>query len=145
MTHMIIGEAASRSGLSAKTIRYYEEIGLIQPAVRTSGGYRAYSDDDVQSLSFLKRARNLGFSVEDCRSLLSLYHDKARASANVKSLALKRIAEIEGKIAELQSMKGTLSHLARNCRGDNRPDCPIIADLEHDQAAERRRKLRPVS
>jgi Cu(I)-responsive transcriptional regulator len=139
MTHLIIGEAATRSGLSAKTIRYYEDIGLIGRAVRTAGGYRAYSDTDVQTLIFLKRARNLGFSVEDCRNLLSLYHDKSRASADVKALALKRIGEIEAKIAELESMKTTLAHLARHCRGDNRPDCPIISDLEHAESALKRK------
>jgi MerR family transcriptional regulator, copper efflux regulator len=140
MTHLIIGEAATRSGLSAKTIRYYEDIGLIGRAVRTGGGYRAYSDADVQTLIFLKRARNLGFSVEDCRNLLSLYHDKSRASADVKALALKRIGEIEAKIVELESMKETLAHLARHCRGDSRPDCPIISDLEHAEPATVRRR-----
>ncbi len=141
MSHVIIGEAASLSGLSAKTIRYYEDIGLLGRPTRTAGGYRAYSESDLQTLIFLKRARNLGFSVEDCRSLLSLYRDKSRASSSVKALALKRIGEIDAKIGELQSMKATLSHLARNCRGDNRPECPIISDLEQQETrnASRRR------
>lgn len=134
MSHLIIGEAASASGLSAKTIRYYEDIGLISPATRTAGGYRAYSENDVQTLIFLKRARSLGFSVEECRSLLSLYRDKSRASADVKALAQRRIGEIEEKIAELQSMKDTLDHLVRHCRGDHRPECPIISDLARVEA-----------
>lgn len=134
MSHLIIGEAATVSGLSAKTIRYYEDIGLIGPAARTAGGYRAYSENDVQTLIFLRRARGLGFSVEDCRSLLSLYRDKSRASADVKALAQRRIGEIEEKIVELQSMKDTLDHLVRHCRGDHRPECPIISDLAKAEA-----------
>lgn len=125
---MNIGSASVQSGLPEKTIRYYEEIGLLTPA-RRANGYRDYSERDIHVLNFLQRARSLGFSIEDCRSLLSLYHDRDRASADVKQLAERRLTEIDGKIRELQSMKRTLSYLARNCHGDERPDCPILDDL----------------
>ncbi|ODN70660.1 Cu(I)-responsive transcriptional regulator [Methylobrevis pamukkalensis] len=125
---MNIGTAAERSGLPAKTIRYYEEIDLIRPS-RRGNGYRDYDETDVHKLRFLHRARGLGFSIEDCRHLLSLYEDSGRASADVKALAEARIAEIEAKIAELQSMRQTLTGLARACHGDHRPNCPILDDL----------------
>ncbi len=126
---MNIGQAAEHSGLPAKTIRYYEEIGLIRPAAREANGYRDYSSADLHILHFLQRARGLGFSVSNCRELLSLYQDRNRASADVKFLAQQRIDAIEVKIEELQSLAATLSHLVEHCAGDNRPDCPILDDL----------------
>ncbi len=126
---MNIGSAAEQSGLPPKTIRYYEEIGLIPAAGRTQGGYRDYDGTDVEILRFLRRARGLGFSVAECRELLSLYRDRERASADVKALALQRIEDIERKIVELESMRRTLRHLADHCRGDERPNCPILDDL----------------
>lgn len=131
---MNIGVASARSGLPEKTIRYYEEIGLLAPA-RRGNGYRDYTTRDVHVLNFLHRARSLGFSIEDCRSLLSLYNDRERASADVKRLTERRLTEIDGKIRELQSIKRTLSHLARTCHGDARPDCPILDDLAGENEA----------
>jgi Cu(I)-responsive transcriptional regulator len=125
---MNISEASQRSGLRVKTIRYYEDIGLIAPA-RRGNGYRDYGDQDIHKLSFLHRARGLGFSVADCRTLLSLYEDKNRASADVKMLATAHITRIEQKIVELQSLRETLHHLVEACQGDHRPDCPIINGL----------------
>ncbi|MEQ8391248.1 MAG: Cu(I)-responsive transcriptional regulator [Thalassospira sp.] len=125
---MNISDAATECGLPAKTIRYYEEIGLVNPG-RLSNGYRDYGDDDLHKLRFLQRARGLGFSVEDCRGLLSLYEDRNRASADVKEIAKTHLAEIQRKIAELQSLQTTLSDLVHACHGDDRPNCPIINDL----------------
>ncbi len=126
---MNIGEAARQSGLPAKTIRYYEESGLIAPARRTQAGYRDYSDSEIHTLKFLKRARDLGFSVKDCATLLSLYQDRHRSSADVKAVAQQHIAAIRTKIAELEQMDATLSVLVQRCHGDDRPDCPILRDL----------------
>ena len=125
---MNIGKAAELSNLPAKTIRFYEEIDLIKPA-RAGNGYRDYSDTDIYRLKFLQRARSLGFSVEECRTLLSLYEDDQRASSEVKKLALQKIEMVKRKIEELQSMRDTLTHLAENCHGDDRPDCPILDDI----------------
>lgn len=125
---MNIGSAAKHSNLPAKTIRYYEDIGLIKPA-RAENGYRDYSDQDVHRLSFVQRARSLGFSVEECRLLLSLYENDARASADVKQLAEAKVSEIDAKILQLQSLRNTLMTLAETCRGDAHPDCPIMDDL----------------
>lgn len=125
---MTIGEIAVRTGLPAKTIRYYEEIGLIQPR-RDSNGYRVFADADAHKLAFVGRARALGFSIEDCRLLLALYEDDSRASADVKALAQEHLNQIEDKIEQLQSMRDTLKHLVRECAGDSRPDCPILKDL----------------
>lgn len=125
---MNIGEAAKRSGLPAKTIRYYEEIGLVAPT-RSPNGYRDYSDSDVHRLRFVQRSRSLGFTIDECRLLLSLYDDKHRASGDVKAIALEKVAEIDRKIEEMQSLRDTLANLARHCHGDGRPDCPIIDDL----------------
>ena len=124
-----IGEVAERSGMPAKTIRYYEEIGLIGPAARAENGYRDYDEADVHTLRFVKRARGLGFSIRDCQELLSIYRDRNRASADVKTLALSRIDEIDRKMAELAGMRSTLATLAEKCHGDERPDCPILDDL----------------
>ncbi|WP_181702240.1 Cu(I)-responsive transcriptional regulator [Chthonobacter albigriseus] len=125
---MNIGEAAELSGLPAKTIRYYEDIGLLKPP-RTGNGYREYRDTELHKLRFLQRARSLGFSIEDCRHLLSLYEDRSRASADVRALAEARIRDVEVKIRELQAMKATLNRLVHACHGDDRPDCPILTDL----------------
>lgn len=125
---MNIGQAAEASGLPPKTIRYYEEIGLVR-SDRRGNNYRDYSQNALHNLRFLARARALGFSIEECRQLLSLYADKGRASADVRELAKSHIAEIETKIAELQAMKGTLAKLIHACHGDERPECPILEDL----------------
>ncbi len=126
---MNIGEVAARSGLPAKTIRYYEDVGLIQPAPRSENGYRAYSVSDVHVLRFVQRARSLGFSVRDCQQLLALWRDPHRSSADVKALTERRIAEIDRKLAELAGMRATLALLAEHCHGDERPECPILDDL----------------
>lgn len=125
---MTIGEIAAQTGLPAKTIRYYEDIGLIQPG-RDSNGYRVFAQTDAHKLAFLGRARALGFSIEECRKLLALYEDKARASSDVKALAQEHLAEIEDKIRQLEEMRQTLSDLVTSCAGDDRPDCPILMDL----------------
>ncbi len=130
---MNISEAADQSGLPAKTIRYYEEIGLVTPAARRANGYRDYAQQDVHTLRFLNRARNLGFSVEDCRALMTLYTDRTRKSADVKALAQARIENIDLKIAELRSMRRTLEQVAEKCHGDDRPDCPILDDLASEE------------
>ena len=125
---MNIGEAAERSGLPAKTIRYYEDISLVAPD-RADNGYRDYSSSDVHRLRFLHRARNLGFSIDECRLLLSLYSDRNRASADVKAVAEQKLVEIDAKIRVLQSLKNALQSLVDCCHGDDRPDCPILDDL----------------
>lgn len=125
---MNIGTAAEQSKLSAKTIRYYEDIALVKPA-RSDNGYRDYSGADIHRLRFLQRARGLGFTIEECRQLLSLYEDKHRASADVKAIALAKIAEADRKIRELRSLKSTLQTLAEHCHGDERPECPILDDM----------------
>jgi len=125
---MNIGAAATESGLPAKTIRYYEEIGLINPD-RGENSYRDYSDQHVHKLRFLQRARSLGFSIDECRQLMSLYEDDSRASADVKFLANKHLEEIEQKIAELASMRDVLKNLVNSCHGDARAECPILDDL----------------
>jgi MerR family gold-responsive transcriptional activator of gol and ges genes len=129
---MNIGEAAKASGVSAKMIRYYEQIGLIPPAGRTMAGYRVYTDRDVQMLRFIRRARDLGFQVEAISELLELWRDRSRHSADVKRLAQDQIAGLQRRISEMESMVATLDHLAKGCSGDDRPDCPILDDLEGD-------------
>lgn len=129
---MNIGEAAKASGVSAKMIRYYEETGLIAKADRSQSGYRIYGDSEVHTLQFIRRARDLGFSVKAIGQLLELWQDRERASADVKAVALSHVAELKGKIAELEAMSKTLLHLAKNCQGDKRPDCPILDDLAGD-------------
>ncbi|WP_323014107.1 Cu(I)-responsive transcriptional regulator [Devosia sp.] len=126
---MNIGQAASASGVSAKMIRYYESIGLIRPPDRTESNYRVYGEDEVHVLRFVKRARTLGFSVEETATLLGLWQDKSRASAEVKAVASNHIAALETKISELEGMVNTLRHLVHCCGGDSRPDCPILDDL----------------
>ncbi len=125
---MNISATAERTGLPAKTLRYYEQIGLVTPA-RGSNGYRQYDEEQVHRLAFVHRARSLGFGIDECRELLSLYDDKQRASGDVKRIAEEKMAEIEKRIGELSAMRETLSHLARTCHGDDRPDCPILDDL----------------
>lgn len=125
-----IGEAAARSGISAKMIRHYESVGLLPAGLRSGAGYRLYSDKDVHELRFIKRARSLGFSLEQIETLLSLWRDKGRASADVKRMAQQHVDELDARIRELTDMRDTLAELARCCRGDDRPDCPILKGLE---------------
>ncbi|WP_348770297.1 Cu(I)-responsive transcriptional regulator [Azospirillum sp. TSO22-1] len=127
---MNIGEAAKASGVNAKLIRYYESIGLIPEAGRTAAGYRVYTAQEVRILRFVKRARTLGFSIERIQALVGLWRDKHRASAEVKRIALEHVDELEAKIAEMRAMADTLRELADACHGDDRPDCPILRDLE---------------
>lgn len=127
---MNIGEAAKISGVNAKLIRHYESIGIIPKASRSESGYRTYSEADVHILSFVKRARNLGFSMKEIKKLVNLWRNKSRASSEVKILALKHAEEMEKKILELQSMVKTIKHLSKHCHGDDRPDCPILSGLE---------------
>lgn len=126
---MNIGEASRQSGITAKMIRHYETLSLIQPAARTESNYRDFSDKDVNDLRFIKRARSLGFSIEEIARLLSLWRDDSRPSREVKALAQAHIEALETRIQEMQSMADTLRHLAKGCAGDDRPDCPILSDL----------------
>ncbi|MEM5437440.1 Cu(I)-responsive transcriptional regulator [Paraburkholderia diazotrophica] len=126
---MNIGQAARASGVTAKMIRYYESVGLLAAKQRTSAGYRVYGAQEVHSLRFIRQARRLGFPVEDIRRLLALWHDRTRTSAEVKSIALEHVADLNHRIAELTEMRDTLAHLAEHCHGDDRPDCPIIEGL----------------
>ncbi len=127
---MNIGEAAKISGVNSKLIRHYESIGIIPKASRSDAGYRTYSEADVHILSFVKSARNLGFSMKEIKKLVSLWRNKSRASSDVKELASRHVQEMEGKILNLQEMVKTLKHLAKNCHGDHRPDCPILGGIE---------------
>ncbi|HUN42828.1 MAG TPA: Cu(I)-responsive transcriptional regulator [Acetobacteraceae bacterium] len=126
---LTIGDAATRSGVPAKTIRYYEQIGLIRPAERGPNQYRSYSEADVAMLQFIGRARRLGFSVQELKQLVALYRDHGRASADVKAIAVQHIARIDRKLAELQAVRAALADLAERCHGDTRPDCPILDEL----------------
>ncbi len=136
---MNIGEVARASGVSAKMIRYYEQSGLIPKAGRTTAGYRDYSTTDVHMLRFVRRSRDLGFSMAEIEELLQLWRDRSRQSADVKRIALARIADLRRRIQEMEEMAATLEHLASCCSGDNRPDCPILADLEQGEARKPRR------
>jgi MerR family copper efflux transcriptional regulator len=127
---MNIGQAAKHSGLSAKMIRYYESIGLLRPAGRSASGYRTYGPDDLHRLGFIRRARDLGFSLEEVGRLLNLWQDRQRASADVKALASAHVRELNRKIAELSELRDTLQSLVEHCHGDDRPDCPILSELE---------------
>jgi len=129
-----IGEAAAASGVTAKMIRHYEAIGLIPGPPRSEAGYRHYDEAAIHSLRFIRRARDLGFSLEVVGRLLALWRDRNRSSAEVKAVAARHIAELEAKAASLQAMAATLRHLASHCHGDERPDCPILDDLEQGQA-----------
>jgi Cu(I)-responsive transcriptional regulator len=126
---MNIGQAGRASGVSAKMIRYYEQIGLIRAAARTDSNYRSFNDRDVNDLRFIKRARSLGFSVEEITNLLSLWRDRTRPSRDVKAIADAHVADLRARIAEMQAMADTLTELSRGCAGDDRPDCPILTDL----------------
>lgn len=124
-----IGEASALTGVSAKMIRHYESIGLIPPANRTFANYRLYNDADLHRLRFIRRARNLGFSMKQIQQLLGLWSDPARSSAEVKRLAQAHVDELGARIGEMQAMQRTLQALARHCHGDDRPECPILDDL----------------
>ena len=126
---MKIGEASVASGVSERMIRHYEKIGLIAAAARRASGYRDYDRRDVETLRFIRRARDLGFPIEEIGRLLSLWHDRSRASADVKALALSRAAELHRKAEELEQMRAVLIDLAERCHGDDRPDCPILSGL----------------
>jgi MerR family copper efflux transcriptional regulator len=143
---MNIGEAAKASGVSAKMVRHYESIGLIPKAGRTEAGYRVYSANDVNTLRFIRRARDLGLSIERIRLLVGLWRDRERSSADVKRVAQEHVAELEARIQELTAMRDTLQELADACQGDHRPECPILRDLEAGAAqaparAGRRRRV----
>ena len=129
---MKIGEAATSSGISERMIRHYEKIGLISPIARRESGYRDYDARDLHTLRFIRRARDLGFGIEEIRQLVSLWHDRSRASADVKALALARATELKKKAQELDSMRRSLERLAAECRGNDRPECPILHDLESE-------------
>lgn len=131
---MNIKDVAAASRVPAKTIRFYEEIGLVRPG-RASNGYRRFSERDLHKLAFIGRARSLGFSIDDCRTLLSLYDDQQRSSADVRAIAEEHLRRVEAKIAELQGLRHTLQALLRSCHGDERPDCPILDDLAASAAA----------
>jgi MerR family transcriptional regulator, copper efflux regulator len=126
---MDIGRASKASGVSVKMIRHYEAIGLLPKAARTFANYRVYRESDVHTLRFIRRARALGFSMDDIQELLGLWQNRSRSSASVKKIAGKHVDELNRKIAELQGMVGTLQHLTQHCHGDHRPDCPILDDL----------------
>ena len=130
---MNIGEVAKRSDVNSKMIRRYEELGIIPKAGRSISGYRQYSENDVHVLRFVKRARELGFTMKDIKQLLSLWKNKSRPSLQVKNIATKHIIELENKLAEIQSMLTTLKHLAKHCHGDQRPDCPILDELDYSE------------
>ena len=127
---MKIGEVAAVSGISQRMIRHYEKIGLVPAASRRDSGYRDYDERDVHTLRFIGRARDMGFPIEEIRTLLGLWHDRHRSSADVKQLALSRAAELKRKAKELDEMRRSLEHLAARCHGDDRPDCPILGGLE---------------
>ena len=131
---MNIGQAAATTGVSAKRIRYYEQIGLLDRAKRSASGYRVFDRNDLHTLNFIRRARGLGFSVPKISTLLELWHDQRRRSADVKRLAETHLDELREKIIELQAMVDTLQHLADRCDGDKRPDCPILRDLESSES-----------
>jgi MerR family transcriptional regulator, copper efflux regulator len=133
---MNIGQAATATGVSAKMIRYYESIGLIKPSARTDSGYRTYGRNDLHVLRFVKRARTLGFSLEQIRDLLSLWQDGSRASKDVKAIAQEHVIDLERRIQELTEMRDTLKHLALHCAGDDRPDCPILFGLASEEGME---------
>ena len=128
---MNIAEAARRAGLTPKAIRFYEAQGLLRPH-RAANGYRAFGEGDVHTLKFLKRARDLGFSVEECRALLALYHENERSNAEVKALAEGRVREIDRRLADLASIRDALADLAESCKGDSRQECPILDDIAGD-------------
>ena len=127
---MNIGEASARSGVSAKMIRYYESVGLLPEPERRQSGYRAYAENDIHRLRFVRRARDFGFLVEQIRELLRLWSDRNRPSAEVKRIAEAHVADLDARIVQLTALRDSMKDLARRCHGDGRPDCPILADLE---------------
>jgi MerR family transcriptional regulator, copper efflux regulator len=133
-----IGEAAARSGVSAKMVRHYESLGLLPSVDRTESGYRQYTDREVHTLRFIKRSRDLGFGMDEIAELLKLWQNRRRSSAEVRRIASQRVADLEQRMAELDAMRRTLQHLIHCCRGDHRPDCPILEELGADSAAEGR-------
>lgn len=137
---MNIGEAAAASGVTAKMIRYYESIGLIPEAVRSDSGYRQYVQNQIATLTFIRRSRDLGFSLDRIKTLIGLWDDKTRKSADVKKLARQYIAELDEDISKLMSIRDELEHLAQRCHGDQRPDCPILSALHEPHAAAGTRK-----
>lgn len=138
---MKIGEASAASGISERMIRHYEKIGLVPAAARRDSGYRDYDERDLYTLRFIGRARDLGFSLEEIRRLLELWQDRSRASADVKALALARVAELKRKELQLHEMRRSLEHLAASCHGDDRPECPILGGLEGLAAALSKRRF----
>jgi MerR family copper efflux transcriptional regulator len=126
-----IGEAAARLGVSAKMVRHYESLGLLPKVRRTDSGYRQYGESEVHTLRFIRRARDLGFSMAEILELLKLWQNRRRSSAAVKRIAQEHVADLERRIAEMTAMKETLEQLASSCHGDHRPDCPILDDLQH--------------
>lgn len=132
---MNVGRAAEQAGLPVKTVRYYADIGLVEPMGRSDAGYRIYGEDEVSKLTFIRRARAFDFSVKDCRELLGLYQDKTRSSRDVKAMALQRLKQIDGKLAELQILRDELARVAHECHGDNRPDCPILDSFARKSAS----------
>ena len=141
---MNIGEASGASGISAKMIRYYEETGLISPAARTGSGYRVYGENDIQTLRFICRARDLGFTVKQIEDLLLLWRDRSRASSDVKRIATDHIADLQRKMQQLNEMVTTLEHLSRNCHGNDRPDCPILASLGENASVDTVQTKKPA-
>jgi MerR family copper efflux transcriptional regulator len=137
---MNIGEASKASGVSTKMIRYYESIGLIKAPLRAESGYRVYSENEIHALRFISQARDLGFSVDQMNSLLALWRDRSRASADVKNIALEHIRVLDEKAKALKAMSDTLRHLANNCHGDGRPDCPIIEGFASAAAPEPKKR-----
>lgn len=131
---MNIGQAAKASGISAKMIRHYETVALLPPAFRTDAGYRQYSDEDIHTLQFIRRSRDLGFSIDEIRDLLSLWQDRARPSREVKALAKRHVDDLDSRMQKLQSMKEALEHLVHGCWGDDRPNCPILDGLAGAEA-----------
>lgn len=129
MGPVAIGEAAQRSGVSARMVRHYEGLGLLPAVARTESGYRQYGEADIHTLRFIKRSRDLGFSMEEIAELVGLWNNRRRASSSVKRIAEKHLGELEQRIADMQSMRNTLAHLVHCCHGDSRPDCPILDDL----------------
>ena len=132
---MNIGKAFKASGVNQKMIRYYESIGLLEDVGRSANGYRTYTPNDIHTLAFIRRARHLGFSIEQIQALMTLWREKERSSAEVKAIAQGHVAALQTKIEELASMQRTLEHLVSCCAGDDRPDCPIIDDLSASQEA----------
>ena len=129
---MNIGQASKRSGVSQRMIRHYETIGLVPKAARRDSGYRDYDDKDVHTLTFIRRARDMGFPINEISQLLALWQDRSRASADVKALAMARAEELKRKELEIKAMRRSLEQLAHHCHGDDRPDCPILEDLAHE-------------